>query len=73
MIGYTPHISISIAPNKSIRNPKQYCNIVAKYCELDVCCYECTKELCEYRCHLFDYTDYTKCKHAEKSKITIYT
>lgn len=51
----------------------QYCNIVAKDCDLDVCCYECTKEPCEYRCSLCDYMDYTKCKHAEKSKIILDT
>ena len=48
--------------------PQQYCDIQSKLidCNLDICCYECNKKLCQNRCTLYDNQDYTKCKHAEK-------
>ena len=48
----------------------QHCDIKSK-CEYVICCYECDVEVCEYRCHISDNKDFTKCKHAEITKITL--
>ena len=50
--------------------PQQYCDIQSKLidCNLDICCYECNKKLCQNRCTLYDNQDYTKCRHAEKNQ-----